>query len=220
MTEPTEVLNPSGLPTGEVKARAAVHEGGDLHRTLHLWFVRDGQVLMQRRAAGKDLEPGKLDVAVGGHFRAGETLLEVLREAREELGVTVAPGELKYLGTFRATRHYPELGDAGIIDNELQESYLLVSDVPLTSYRLDPAEVEVLYELPLEGAVALYEHGAPLAAAGYDAQGRRNDALLIADDLIEQARADVVARLRQIQVLLAEGSQETPDPANVDSVDV
>lgn len=215
MTEPIEVLNPSGLPTGDVKTRAAVHQSGDLHRTLHLWLVRDGHVLMQRRAAGKDLEPGKLDVAVGGHFRAGETLLEALREAREELGVTVTPGELRYLGTFRATRRYPELGDAGIIDDELQESYLLVRDVPLTSYRLDPAEVEVLYELPLGGAIALYEYGSPLAAAGYDAQGQRNDALLIAEDLIEQARGDVVTRLRQIQALLAGVSQETPDSVDI-----
>ncbi len=217
MTEPLEVLNPSGQPTGETKARAAVHRDGDLHRTLHLWVVRDGDegayVLMQRRAPGKDLEPGKLDVAVGGHFRSGETLPDVLREAHEELGVTVQPRELTYLGTFRATRHYPELGDAGIIDDELQESYLLVRNAPLTSYQLDPAEVAVLYELPLGGAVALYEHGAALAAAGCDAQGRRNDALLIADDLIEGTREDVAARLRQIQTLLA--GRETPDSVEV-----
>ena len=207
MTEPLEVLNPLGQPTGETKARAAVHRDGDLHRTLHLWVLSNqgAYVLMQRRALGKDLEPGKLDVAVGGHFRAGETLPDVLREAHEELGMTVQPGELTYLGTFRATRHYP-----GVIDDELQESYLLVRDVPLTSYQLDPVEVEVLYELPLGGAVALYEHGAPLAAAGYDAQGRRNDALLIADDLIEQARGDVAARLRQIQTLLARAQTSNP----------
>ncbi len=199
MTELLDVLNPSGLPTGEIKARAAVHRDGDLHRTLHLWLVRDGHILLQRRACGKDLEPGKLDVAVGGHFRSGETLLEALREAREELGVTVQAAELSYLGTFRATRRYP-----GVTDDELQESYLLRRDAPLTSYLLDPAEVDVLYELPLEAATALYEHGTPLAAAGFDAHGRRNNALLIADDLIEQARPAVVARLRQIQALLAE----------------
>ena len=71
MTEPIEVLNPSGLPTGEVKMRAAVHQGGDLHRTLHLWLVSGGYVLMQRRALGKDLEPGKLDVAVRWTFQGG-----------------------------------------------------------------------------------------------------------------------------------------------------
>jgi isopentenyldiphosphate isomerase len=200
MTELLDVLlPPAGLPTGVVKARDAVHRGGDLHRTLHLWLVRGQNVLMQRRSLSKDLEPGKLDVAVGGHFGVGETLAEVLREADEELGIAVAVGELSYLGTFRATRYYP-----GVVDDELQESYLLRRDAPLESYLLNPDEVEVLYELPLEGAIALYEHGTPVAAAGYDCYGRQNNALLIADDLIEQARADVAERLRQIQTLLAE----------------
>ena len=71
-------------------------------------------------------------------------------------------------------------------------------------YLLDPDEVEVVYEVPLLGALALFEDGTPLAAAGYDAYGRQNNALLIADDLIDQARADVAARLRQIQALLGE----------------
>lgn len=193
------LLPPAGVPSGVRKARSAVHRGGDLHRTLHLWLVSGQNVLLQRRAAAKELEPGKLDVAVGGHFGAGETLAEVLREAEEELGLRVRPGALEYLGTFRATRHYP-----GVTDDELQESYLLRRDAPLASYTPNPGEVEVLYELPLAGAIALYEHGTPVAAAGFDAYGRENNALLIEDDLIEQARADVTARLRQIRARLAE----------------
>lgn len=202
MTEPLEVLNTSGLPTGEVKPRDRVHKDGDLHRTLHLWLVSGRSVLLQRRAHGKDIEPGKLDVAVGGHFGVGETLLDALREADEELGVSVTAAELEYLGTFHALRRYP-----GVIDNELQETYLLRRDLPLESYRLDPAEVEVLYELPLEGALALYEYGTPLAAAGYDAYGRHNSALLVAADLIEGARTDTATRLHQIQALLEKTPQ-------------
>lgn len=204
MSELLDVLNVAGLPTGETKARAAVHQDGDLHRTLHVWIVKDARnVLLQRRAAGKDLEPGKLDVAVGGHFLAGEMLLEVLRETEEELGFSVRLGELTYLETNRVRRVYP-----GMQDHELQESYLLRRDAPLTSYALNPEEVEVLYEVPLDGAVALYERGTPVAAAGFDAYGRENNALLIEDDLIEQAREDVVARLRQIAELLG-GAAET-----------
>ena len=210
------MLNAAGLPTGATKARDAVHRDGDLHRTFHLWLLKDGHVkdrhikdrhsvLMQRRAQGKDLEPGKLDVAVGGHFGAGETLLDVLRETREELGFEVSLRELVYLGTTHARREYP-----GVSDHELQETYLLVRDAPLESYRLNREEVEVLYELPLAGALALFGHGAPLAAAGFDAYGRQNNALLIAADLIESARAEVVLRLEQIQAFAATGVQPEP----------
>ena len=201
------MLNAAGLPTGQTKSRDAVHQSGDLHRTLHVWLLKDRQnVLLQRRAQNK-LEPGKLDVAVGGHFRAGETLREVLRETHEELGFDASPHELIYLGTTRDERHYP-----GITDNELQETYLLSRAAPLESYQLDPTEVDVLYELPLAGAITLFEHGTPLAAAGFDAYGRHNDALLVADDLIESARAKTVIRLRQIQAWVAGGeAPETVD---------
>ena len=54
------MLDAAGLPTGRTKERAAVHRDGDLHRTLHVWLVKDARsVLLQRRAASKDLEPGK-----------------------------------------------------------------------------------------------------------------------------------------------------------------
>lgn len=192
------MLDAAGLPTGRTKERAAVHRDGDLHRTLHVWLVKDDRnVLLQRRAATKDLEPGKLDVAVGGHFLAGETLPDALRETEEELGFRTSAGELTYLETTQVRRTYPEMQD-----HELQESYLLQRDAPLTSYALNAEEVEVLYEVPLAGAIALYEHGTPVAAAGFDAYGRENNALLIEDDLIEQARSEVALRLKQIMEIL------------------
>ena len=44
------MLNAAGLPTGRTKERAAVHRDGDLHRTLHVWLVKDDRsVLLQRR---------------------------------------------------------------------------------------------------------------------------------------------------------------------------
>lgn len=208
MSERLDVLNPAGLPTGEQKARDEVHRDGDLHRTFHLWIVREGRnVLMQRRSQSKDLEPGKLDVAVGGHFGAGEALPDVLREVEEELGFRVSLGELEYLCTFHALREYE-----GLRDNELQETYLLRRDAPLESYTLNLNEVDVLYELPLEGALGLFRNGTPLAAPGYDAYGRQNNALLVADDLIEQARDEVVQRLLQIKALI--GSTEATSELN------
>ena len=209
MSELLDVLNAAGTPTGQTKPRDAVHRDGDLHRTLHLWVLKDKRsVLLQRRAPSKDLEAGKLDVAVGGHFSAGETLPDALRETREELGFDTSPHDLIYLGTTHDCRLYP-----GMIDNELAETYLLLRDAPLESYHLDPAEVDVLYELPLTGAVHLFEHGTPLAAAGFDAYGRHNNALLVAADLIEPARLEAAARLKQIQPWVASGG--VPEPIDL-----
>jgi hypothetical protein len=61
----------------------------------------------------------------------------------------------------------------------LQESYCSARRA-LESYVLDPAEVEVLYELPLLRMIALYERGTPLRRRGTTPTGGTTDALLVA----------------------------------------
>ena len=198
MEELFDVLDERGAPTGETKARSQVHKEGDWHRSFHLWLVKEKRyVLLQRRALSKDLEGGKVDVSVGGHFRAGEGLAEVVREVEEELGLFVRPGNLHRLETRQVERFYDTA-----TDREFQETYVLRCEQPLEHYYLDCKEVTVLYEVSLEGAVELYQKGTPYPAAGFDCQGRTNNALLIENDLIAQARADVVATLKKIKTWL------------------
>ncbi len=70
-----------------------------LHRTAHVViFHPDGErILLQKRTASKDIQPGKWDTAVGGHLAPGETFLSgARRELTEELGVAECP-ELAFL---------------------------------------------------------------------------------------------------------------------------
>lgn len=197
--EPLDVLDEQGNPTGLVKARSEVHVDGDWHRAFHLWVVREGHlVLLQRRAAGKDLEPLRLDVTVGGHYRAGEMFVDVVREAEEEIGLVLRPGQVAFLGTVRSERHYPDL-DPPRIDREFQEVYATHDDRPLSAYVQDPKEVDTLYEVPLEGAIALYREGRHVAAAGFDAMRRVSNALLIEDDLIAHGRELTAQALERVQ---------------------
>lgn len=53
-----DVLNEDGSHKGFSKARSLVHRDGDWHRSTHIWVLNArGQVLVQRRAAGKDTFP-------------------------------------------------------------------------------------------------------------------------------------------------------------------
>lgn len=190
-----DVLDDEGLPTGSVKARRDVHADGDWHRTFHLWVVREQRlVLVQRRSKRKAIEPGRLDVTIGGHFRRGETLLDVVREAEEELGPVVRPGQLTFLGLVRAVRSYPDGSD-----REFQEVYAVRDERPLDAYLLRCAEVDTLYEVPIDALIALVRDGRYVAVEGFDCMQRVSNALLVEEDLVPQGRelaARVLERLR------------------------
>jgi isopentenyldiphosphate isomerase len=152
-----DVVLADGSPTGRTKARAAVHRDGDWHRSLHVWVAGRGKdgvpfLVFQRRSPAKDTWPGRLDATVGGHFRHGETLVETLRETDEEIGLAVSLAELRHLGTHVCAN---EAG-SGILDRELQDVFLLLSDRSLTAYRPNPAELDSLVRLPIAGVLELF----------------------------------------------------------------
>jgi 8-oxo-dGTP pyrophosphatase MutT (NUDIX family) len=94
-------------------------------------------VLFQRRSAAKDTWPGAIDVAVTGHYRAGESLAEALREAEEEIGLPAAA--VRVLGALEP--------------HETVTRFLVTPFVGLVTApfapRPDPAEVEEVFEAPL-----------------------------------------------------------------------
>lgn len=154
--EPFDVLSADGTPTGAIKARGAVHRDGDWHRALHVWIAgRDeaGEpfLIFQRRSAAKDSWPDHYDTTVGGHFRAGETLHETLREIEEEIGLPTTDLALRPLGTrISITETLP------LCDHELQDVFLLLDDRPLADYRPHPIELSALVRFPLRDLPAFF----------------------------------------------------------------
>lgn len=72
-------------------SRSECHSGSFLlHPVVHLHvFNSKGELYLQKRADNKDIQPGKWDTSVGGHVDYGEeTRSALMREVREELGIT------------------------------------------------------------------------------------------------------------------------------------
>jgi isopentenyldiphosphate isomerase len=149
-----EVLNGAGEPTGEVVPKAEAHRLGLRHGCFHCWIVdpEGPYLLVQRRAADKEVWPGRLDVTAAGHLRAGEGPLDGLRELEEELGLVASPEDLIPLGT----RYIDEEIPTGR-DREFHEVYLLLRPIRPEDVKLQVEEVEAVLRVPLEDAALLGE---------------------------------------------------------------
>jgi isopentenyldiphosphate isomerase len=152
--EPFDVITADGKPTGRVKPRAEVHRDGDWHRATHVWVAgvdaRGAPFLtFQRRSPHKDTWPDRYDATVGGHYRAGESLAETLREVEEEIGIIPDLKVLRPLGV----RVCANEAQPGIVDREIQDVFLLRDDRPLEDFRPNPAELAALVRFPLETLV-------------------------------------------------------------------
>ncbi len=96
-SEKLEIVDKEGNVIG-LAERSELHRNPNLvHRVVHvLVFNNDGELLLQKRSARKDVAPGKWDTSVGGHIGPGEDVVSAARrEMEEELGIKGC--ELRYL---------------------------------------------------------------------------------------------------------------------------
>lgn len=119
--ETLEIVDEAGQVTG-LASRARCHSDPTLlHRAVHvLVFNARGELLLQRRAPTKRIQPGRWDSSVGGHVDPRETWEQAaLREMAEEIGlrdiglellhqyVWRSPVESELVRTFRALHEGP-----------------------------------------------------------------------------------------------------------------
>jgi isopentenyldiphosphate isomerase len=140
-----DVVDARGQPTGIQKLRSEVHRDGDWHRCVHVWLVggtgHDGWIVFQQRGPDKDTFPNMLDATVGGHLGSGETVWDGLREVEEEIGLSLASGEVERVGFRRAAFD----GD-DVHDYEIQEIFFARVDDPLTCCTPNPDELAGLVQ--------------------------------------------------------------------------
>jgi 8-oxo-dGTP pyrophosphatase MutT (NUDIX family) len=141
------------------------HARGLWHRTFSAMMVNPAArtVVLQKKApgwAGFD-RPDYADFTVGGHYHAGESVPDGVREAREELGLH----DLDYADFVAlGIRQTAVTLAPGRIEREFQHWHLLPCEAALENIPLDDAEVSGLVEVGLDDAIAL--------AAGDQAQAR------------------------------------------------
>jgi len=108
-----ELLSVRAAPRGPVLAaieRSACRPLGIATTAVHLnAYADDGDVVIARRAAHKQIDPGRWDNLVGGMVPYGETLEQALeREAWEEAGIELDRVEVHHGRAFTLLRPVPE----------------------------------------------------------------------------------------------------------------
>lgn len=137
------------------KPRPDVHHDGDWHRVFHCWVLaqmkEQAAIIVQKRAADKETFASYLDVSAAGHYAAGETVRDGLRELDEELGLQATFEDLIPLGQRVSAARYQ-----GLIDREVADVFFYRCDQPLSAYRYQKEEIAGLLAVPLAEGLALF----------------------------------------------------------------
>ena len=122
MEEYFDVLNERGEFTGKIESREKCHKEGLWHKAVAIFIINSKkQVLLQKRSGTKKLWPNMWDITAGGHVLAGEFGFEtVIREIKEELGVTLDKDNITFIGASISSNLK---GD--IVNNHFNEYYIV-----------------------------------------------------------------------------------------------
>lgn len=149
--ERVDVCTESMEITGTASRKEA-HIKGLLHRTFQCWFSDSEYLYFQIR--GHNVEfPDFLDVTVGGHISAGETVEDASREIMEEIGVEISFKELSYLG-----RHYFTYEDSTHNVREMDEVYIARIEGGLGSFRPSLNELLGIAAVPISAEKLIFNN--------------------------------------------------------------
>lgn len=154
--ETTDILSlPDLMPTGETKPILQAIEDGDWLSVFAIWLYRktpEPAILFQGRSMKATVSPGVLDISAAGHYNAGESGLDGLRELQEELGIAVDSADCHAFG--RHVNSY--LDKVGRERRAVLSTYVSEFTEPLASLKLAEDEVETVFWVPLRPLVEMY----------------------------------------------------------------
>jgi isopentenyldiphosphate isomerase len=138
-SEMLKIFNRQGTCLGTAP-RSEVHKAGHWHETFHCWFIertgKDILLYFQVRSAVKKDYPDLLDITAAGHILANESVMDGLREVKEELGIDLAMEDLHSLGMIKDSLTSPSF-----VDRELCHVFLYDQHQPFHNFMLQKEEV-------------------------------------------------------------------------------
>lgn len=164
------LIPPRFQKSGVTKERSQALADGDWVGTFNLWIIKSNPVqaiVYQQRGSITSYEPKKLDVSVGGHYSAGETLFDGLREAKEELGKEYDEKQVQYLGK----RLHVIKDNKNILRHYVVDICFVTDNSQLNSFTLEQREVVAVFDCPIDKLIDMHENDTHFIAQGLDLFG-------------------------------------------------
>lgn len=135
--------------SGKVKPLFQAWNDEDWIGTFNLWILQTDPVfslIYQVRSNRSCWSPNRLDVTAGGHYKAGESLQDGLREVKEELGKEYSFKSVYFVG--RKLHVSPD--EKGRIRQNVVDICFTIDNSPLESFLLQKTEVSAVCVIPIE----------------------------------------------------------------------
>lgn len=160
MTELVVLAGPDGLPAGTAPKETVHTDSTPLHFAFSCWVIRDGQVLVTRRALSKLTWPGVWTNSFCGHPAPGEKPADaVLRRASFELGLPASA--LSAPECVLPDFQYRAVDSSGIVEYELCPVFVTELAAGVEP-QPNPEEIDSHFWVPSSAFVAALQ-AAPLA---------------------------------------------------------
>lgn len=138
-----DIVDENNNFTGKSKDREMIHKEGLLHREVGVIIINEkNELLLEKRAATKKQSPNKWNFCAG-HIESNETPeISMIREMKEEIGISANIEELKFINTYRANRKL----NNGQHNNMFIYIFLFKTDKEIKDYKIQIEELsEVKY---------------------------------------------------------------------------
>lgn len=134
MAEFWDIVDEKGRPTGRIHQKGKPMKAGEFHLSVSVWILNSrGEFLISKRVH-KGTDPSMWHTTGGGAICGETSLAAVLREAKEELGVTLLPQN----GSLYKSYTYPHSDGSGAAYIEV---WIFRQDVELSELVLQSSEI-------------------------------------------------------------------------------
>ncbi|MFC0560179.1 NUDIX hydrolase [Halalkalibacter alkalisediminis] len=152
--ERIKIFDEHHQPIG-VASRSDVHRLGHWHETFHCWFIAREEnsdfIYFQLRSTEKKDYPNLLDTTAAGHLLVNESVVDGIREVKEELGIELTVKDLFSLGIIKYS-----VERRGFIDRDIMNIFLYRNIHSFHEFKLQKEVVSGLFRANLDHFLDLW----------------------------------------------------------------